>query len=381
MQPTKIGSRKFEVSCCGCAACVQRCPKGAISLYDNGEGFLYPRVDESKCVGRGICEQICPALREVELPSALWRLKLFAACSREEALRLQSSSGGIFSVLAGKFIENGGVVFGVRWDSSARKAAHDYAETLERARLFAGSKYVQSEIGSAYLHVQKFLKAGRRVLFSGTPCQITGLKRFLAKEYDNLFLVDIVCHGVPSPGVLQQYLAETFPEAGPLTVKFRDKTKGWKNFSLAVYGTEAEPLLRESMKNSLYLRGFLSDLYLRASCASCSMAFKLNADITLADYWNVSALIPEWDDDRGVSAVLIATAKGMALFETITDRIKIKETAPDKFLMANRNVLFPSPQHPRRNAFFKAFSARKGALRALTDAHLRWPRIAYSFGS
>lgn len=196
---------KDKSACCGCAACVQICSKQCISLDEDKEGFLYPTVNRNLCIECGKCEAVCIELHSFEVHEPL---KFFAAQHFDESVRAASSSGGIFTLLAETVINDGGVVFGARFDSDW-SVVHDFTETHEGLQAFRGSKYLQSRIGNTYRQAGKFLKAGRKVLFSGTPCQIAGLKRYLHKNYENLLAVDFVCHGVPSPLVWKKYLEET----------------------------------------------------------------------------------------------------------------------------------------------------------------------------
>lgn len=190
--------------CCGCEACAQRCPKQCIAMHADAEGFLYPRINTAACIDCGLCEQVCPVLRPAapRTPTAV-----YAAKNPDERIRMESSSGGVFTLLAERTIRAGGVVFGARFDE-AWEVVHDSTETIEGLAAFRGSKYVQSRIGTSFARAEEFLKQGRQVLFTGTPCQIAGLNRFLRRSYDNLLTVDVVCHGVPSPLVWRRYLDE-----------------------------------------------------------------------------------------------------------------------------------------------------------------------------
>lgn len=236
--------------CCGCAACVQRCPKHCISMKEDSEGFLYPAVDESMCIDCGLCEKVCPIINH---PEKLPVKEVLAVKNRNEVERMASSSGGVFIALAKTTIEKGGVVFGAVFDENW-EVMHTYAETLDEVKPMMGSKYLQSRIGNSFRNAEKFLKEGREVLFTGTPCQVTGLHNYLRKDYPNLLSVDFLCHGVPSPGVWRKYLDEEFHfsarrAAGKNTVlssslksvpvitgiEFRDKTlNGWKKYSFVV---------------------------------------------------------------------------------------------------------------------------------------------------
>ena len=193
---------KEKNNCCGCSACVQICPKQCISMAADNEGFLYPQVNSAICIDCGLCEKVCPVINQ---SAPREPLVVYAAKNNNEDIRLKSSSGGIFTLLAEKVIEEGGVVFGAKFDADWN-VVHDYTETIEGLAAFRGSKYVQSIIGDNFKTAKQFLNNGRKVLFSGTPCQIAGLKKYLRKEYDNLLTVDVVCHGVPSPMVWRDYL-------------------------------------------------------------------------------------------------------------------------------------------------------------------------------
>lgn len=240
--------------CCGCMACVQRCPKHCISMKEDKEGFLYPVVDENICIDCGLCEKVCPWLNHSKPISPI---EVLAVKNCNEAERMASSSGGVFIALAKEVLSQGGIVFGAIFDENW-EVKHTYAETLEDVKPMMGSKYLQSRIGNCYQEAEKFLKEGRQVLFTGTPCQITGLHRFLRKTYPNLLSVDILCHGVPSPGVWRKYLNEEFTLSTqrmvdekenilssalnttiPIitSIEFRDKKlNGWKQFNFVVRG-------------------------------------------------------------------------------------------------------------------------------------------------
>ena len=331
--------------CCGCAACVQRCPKHCISMKEDNEGFLYPVVDESICIDCGLCEKVCPINNH---PEKLPVKEVLAVKNRNEAERMASSSGGAFIALAKKTIEKGGVVFGAVFDENW-EVMHTYAETLNEVKPMMGSKYLQSRIGNSFRDVEKFLKEGREVLFTGTPCQVTGLHNYLRKDYPNLLSVDFLCHGVPSPGVWRKYLDEEFhlsarrAAAGKNTVlssslksvpvitgiEFRDKTlNGWKKYSFVVRGQSASKadknsvLLSDIHKVNPYMRGFLSNVYLRPSCYQCKCKNGVSlSDLTIADFWGIDQLMPDFDDDKGVGLVLLNTNRGVRAFDCLNMEI------------------------------------------------------------
>lgn len=214
---------------------MQRCPKHCIHLVEDKEGYRYPRVDKATCVNCGLCEKVCPIINENEQQEPI---EVLAAKNPDEQQRLAGSSGGVFFEIGRNIINNGGVVFGARFDENWN-VIHSYAEDIEGLNAFLGSKYVQSHIGDSYKKAESFLKCDRQVLFSGTPCQIAGLQCFLRKKYDNLLLVDVVCHGVPSSMPWQKFLDEAIRPQNMsseelrkqiTSVSFRCKEKGWLKF-------------------------------------------------------------------------------------------------------------------------------------------------------
>ena len=293
---------KDKFQCCGCAACVQRCPKQCISLKEDKEGFLYPSVDKNACIDCGLCEKVCPIINQNDPREPL---KVYAAKHKDDEIRMKSSSGGIFTLLAEQIIDEGGVVFGARFDEYW-EVMHDYTETKEGLALFRGSKYVQSRIGNTYLKAENFLKQGRKVMFTGTPCQIAGLKRYLRKRYDNLLAVDFVCHGVPSPKVWRTYLKEITNNHyhSIKHINFRDKRTGWKNYSVSITCTSGTSIQSLYFEN-IFMKGFLFDFYLRPSCYQCvCKVARSGADITMGDFWGIDKIRPNWDDDKGCGLVL-----------------------------------------------------------------------------
>ena len=378
----KITSKKH---CCGCYSCVQRCPKQCIAMREDEEGFLYPKVDESVCIDCGLCEKVCPVINQ---DAGQEPLEVLAAKNPNEEIRKESSSGGIFTMLAESVIDGGGVVYGVCFDERW-EVVHQSAETKVDIAKFRGSKYVQSKVQNTYKEAEIQLKAGRKVLYSGTPCQIAGLKRFLRKDYDNLLTVDFICHGVPSPGVFRTYLRDelkrmTARQGGgrntvllpciPLvtesdgfdckglkikSISFRDKRNGWKKFGFALALSESSDegensvlLSYSPLNKNLFLRGFLRDLYLRPSCYACpTKHLKSGSDITLGDWWGIGSLKPEIDDDRGVSAVTINTEKGQTALHNLKAEL---HEMPYEALMTYNPALVKSPAVPNnRGAFFE----------------------------
>lgn len=293
--------------CCGCSACQIVCPKRCIKMEPDIEGFLYPCVNMELCIECGLCEQVCPELNESEAKKPL---KTYAATNPDEEIRLKSSSGGMFSLLSERIILQDGVVFGACFDRDFT-VRHDYTETIDGLAAFRGSKYLQSMVKRQFLKTRQFLEEGRKVLFSGTPCQISGLKRYLRKDYDNLIAIDFICHGVPSPAVWKKYLATH--HSNPGKVNFRDKRNGWKQYGVAIVSTDGSEEFTCCQENR-YMQMFLSDLNLRPSCYACPAKGGMSmSDITLGDFWGIEKINPDIDDDKGLSLVLIHTDKGDSL--------------------------------------------------------------------
>lgn len=340
--------------CCGCGACAQACQHNCILMKEDDEGFSYPYIEESKCINCGLCKKTCPfnsCLQEV-IP-----LISFAAINVNSQERAQSSSGGIFSLIADTIIKQKGIVFGAKFDKDWL-VCHTSVESLEELNTLRGSKYLQSRIGEEYRHAEVELKKGRKVLFCGTPCQISGLKHYLQKDYDNLITVDFVCHGVPSPKLWQWYLNHIPSIRSSIItgVCFRDKTNGWSNYEIRIDHSDvsvndayAVPFWSDS-----YMKAFLSNLSLRPSCYSCKVKCgRSHSDITLGDFWGVEKVAPSYYDDKGTSLVLANTLKAMELLEN--DSIKKSKVG---FLEAIANNSYwerSVDKNENRALFFKLY--------------------------
>ncbi len=301
--------------CCGCSACVQACPKHCIKLTEDSEGFFYPSVDNDLCARCEICGKVCPMPRT---NAPLKPFATYATTNPDEYVRSQSSSGGIFSLLAEYVIGQGGVVFGAEFNGDW-EVVHSYTESVEGLAKFRGSKYVQSQIGTSFLDAERFLKAGRQVLFSGTPCQMAGLKGYLRKDYENLLTIDCVCHGVPSPGIFREYLSMESNGRSISRINFRNKTTGWKNYSvtLSFMGKDTFTTSREHGEDR-FMQGFLRNLYLRPSCYDCHFRDgRSGSDITLGDFWGIDKIRPELDDDKGLSLVIASSRRADDLLKAL----------------------------------------------------------------
>lgn len=341
---------KNKKDCCGCHACVSVCPKHCISMQTDEEGFLYPLPDLNVCIHCNRCDRVCPVIHpgEPRLP-----IKVYAAKNKQREIRLESSSGGVFSLLAEEIIQRGGVVFGAKYNDHWN-VVHAWTDTLEGMAAFRGAKYVQSVIGNTYQETRSFLKQGRWVLFSGTPCQIKGLLNFLGRAYEKLVTVDIVCHGIPSPLVWQTYLKSINPDSGKITMlSMRDKTDGWKQYRMLIQ-TDSRLLYFGKAARNLYSQGYLADLYLRPSCHACpSKKGRSQSDCTLGDFWGIRNYFPEMDDNRGVSLVLVNSLRGLNFFQGLD--VSYKEATYEQSLQENPCLEQSVPCPTFREEFWNCF--------------------------
>lgn len=311
-------------NCCGCGACINICPKQCISFKEDNEGFLYPSVDAKDCINCNLCNRVCPYN---DIPTKRMPVTIYAAKHKDDDIRLNSSSGGIFTSLAEKVINQGGIVFGAQFDKNWN-VIHSYTDNIIELSKYRGSKYVQSNTLFTYQEAKSFLDKNKLVLYSGTPCQILGLKKFLRKEYSNLITVDFVCHGVPSPKVWQLYINNITLNSTIKDIKFRNKEKGWRNYTLYIKTNNTEFKYSMDDNQSSYMKGFLNELYLRPSCHNCiAKGFTSGSDFTIADYWWIHNIKPEIDDNKGISLVYINSIKGKSLFNGLNiEKIETNNT-------------------------------------------------------
>lgn len=341
--------------CSSCGACANICARGAITMQLDKEGFYRPIIDESICSKCGACERVCPWLKNVSNPNEKSESpKTIAAYAKDERVRLESSSGGIFSVLAERVLDDGGVVIGVAQVAPTR-FEHIVVEKKVDLSRFRGSKYVQANPGIIYKQVRTFLIEGRNVLFSGTPCQVAALYSVLGqKNFDNLWTIDIVCHGTPSVKLFEK-LAENISKVQNSTLvstEFRDKLTGWKAYSVSQRFDNGKKI-SEPYGQSDYMRLFLSRICQNKSCPDCKYR-KLPriADITLGDYWGVANYHPEMDDDKGTSVVLLNTNHGEDLFAKVSDDIKQCNSVLENAIAGNPCIVRSCKENFRRSDFF-----------------------------
>ncbi|NGU73150.1 4Fe-4S dicluster domain-containing protein [Clostridium perfringens] len=337
--------------CCGCAACKQICPKKCIEMKYDEEGFEYPVVNILSCIDCGLCESVCP-IKSFDKKSE--SVESYVAYSKDLKTRVKSSSGAIFSLCAEYVLKNNGIVFGAIFDSEFM-VHHVYIDSIENLKYLQGSKYLQSRIENTYQETERFLKEGKEVLYSGTACQIAGLKKYLKKEYSNLYTIDVLCHGVPSPKVWKKYLDEEVKKSNNNISKvfFRNKTTGWKQYSVYFEYTDGTQIMESNIKND-YMRLFLKDICLRPSCYDCKFkSLDRPSDITLGDSWGIENIMPEMDDDKGTSVILIHSKNGKKMFEKINKNMIFKSGDVDSILPPNADSRKSVAVHPKRDLFFE----------------------------
>lgn len=351
--------------CCGCSACGQVCPTGSISMVEDREGFLYPAVSLDTCTRCGLCERVCPVVNRYD-PSAA--PKAFAVRNTDEATRMASSSGGVFSALAGQVFKSGGNVCGAVYDYGCDCVRHICTDDVAALPMLRGSKYIQSVCGDCFSEVRARLLGGTSVMFCGTPCQVAGLRHYLRRDYDNLLLVEVICHGVPSAKVWRGHLKgliRRWAKCGGTDspelkdVSFRSKRRlGWKDYciELTVDGGDdgsGEVIYSAKSMDDMFMKGFMKNLYLRPSCYDCpARSGRSRSDITLGDFWGVWNTHPELDDDKGTGLAIVHTEKGLHALNTAG--LEMKEVPLEQSLEMNP-LYISSVSRPakEREAFFR----------------------------
>lgn len=349
---------KDKKECCGCTACQNICPVRCIEMVEDIEGFLYPEIDEEKCIHCHKCEIVCP-IRNKENISGV--TETYIGYIKNEEIRRRSSSGGIFTALAEWMLEQGGVVIGAAFDESFQ-VHHIVVEIKEELEKLRGSKYVQSNLKSIYPTVKQYLQDGRKVMFSGTACQIAGLKKYLKNEnVEQLYTVDVLCHGVPSPKVWRMYLADKVKTYSSQIVRInlRDKKNGWNNYSVCIQFDNRKEYCNPFFQDQ-YTKMFLDNLDLRPSCYDCKFkCFPRMSDITIGDCWGIESIKPEMDDNNGTSVIIINSYKGKMLFDNLKNYLFFAESDIDLVLPKHSESRYPVSEHQNRKNYIQALYEEK----------------------
>lgn len=340
--------------CVGCTSCEHVCPKNAIKMISNSEGFLYPNIYNEKCIDCGLCIKKCPTQNhKLHNP-----IKAIGLKNKDTDRIMQSASGGASDVIAQHIVSMGGVVFGAAYDESL-KVKHILVDNENDLYKIQSSKYVQSDLNNCYKMSRVELEKGRKVLFTGTPCQIAGLYSYLGKEYDNLYTIDLICHGVPSPLFLEKYFMYMSNKLGePVqSYNFRSKKKrGWgTNYTLNTKSKEQNGILMLTQ----YGKSFMDGNCYRESCYQCNYAnIKRCSDITIGDFWGIMKVNPDFYSDKGVSSVLLNTQKGKELIEQISSKIDICECTIDDVVIKQGNLIKPTERSSERNNFYDEIDSK-----------------------
>lgn len=344
--------KQKNLKCSGCTACFAICPKDAITMQADLEGFKYPVIDKNKCIDCGLCYNVCPLDK---MCGNLEGDKTSFACSaKDENFAKQSSSGGVFAILANMYIKEQAVIYGAAFDDNWN-VCHIRADKKDELKRLYTSKYVQSDIGNTFRQVKSDLDNGKKVLFAGAPCQVAGLKSYLQKDYLNLLSVDFICHGVPSPLVWQRYIIAMEKKLNNkiTEISFRDKKDGWKNYYFKL-STANGDVFYEKHGENIYMKGFLKDLYLRPSCYDCKFKTLHRAsDITLADFWGIEKIIPEINVEKGVSLCWASSEKGKRVLADVLKQTDYYEVKLREAIKHNSSAIKSVEMHKNRDKFFE----------------------------
>lgn len=351
--------------CCGCTACVTACPAQCIVMRRDREGFDYPVINSPDlCLGCGKCEKVCPVLSPMEKAEPS---EVFAA--RSQAFIDGSSSGGVFPALAEAVLADGGVVFGAVVNEDMT-VGHVEAYDMAGVEKMRGSKYVQSDLYASYEDVRYWLQEGRKVLFTGTPCQVAGLHKYLGRPYDGLVTVDVLCHGAPSPGLWEKYVKALEHRHGAKMeyVRFKDKSDSWRHYSFTTSFGSCQYV------DDPYMALFVQDMTLRPSCYKCAMRDgRSGSDIMLSDLWSVQVSAPEMSDDKGVSGVYVYTEKGRQLMAAIASKVDVKSVDMELARLDNGGFNDPFGMPEKREEFFKGVHSTGDLIKHMKAYVVRKP--------
>lgn len=348
--------------CTLCGSCYNACPVDAISFKTPYLDFLYPAIDNSRCVGCDRCEKSCPILADKQEPESGYPIA-FAARSRDEEARRKSSSGGVFYELASKILSEGGYICGAVFDDHFH-VKHIVSNTQKDLYRMMGSKYAQSDMGMCFRQIKTLLDEGKNVLFTGCPCQVAGLRTYIGRKHPNLLLVELICHGIPSDQMLQTYIGMQEKKYGSRLkeMEFRNKEKGWHNSSVRME-FENGRVHSEPMTFDTYMQGYFRGVTLKESCFSCQFrGFKSGSDLTIGDLWGAEISIPDMDDNNGLSAVIVNSEKGTLFLNR--SKIIRRQFEIDKILKYNQSLLTSFDEGVQRTAFY-AYTEKYDLERAI----------------
>lgn len=339
-------------SCVGCSSCALSCPKNCIEMHNDKYGFSHPKIiNAQECINCKLCEQSCPIVNKRNLDDK--ETIALAAFTRDEEIRKESSSGGIFTEIAKYVLLNNGVVFGAAYSNNWH-VEHIEVKEVGNLNKLRGAKYSESRLGNTYDRIKKYLNKDILVLFSGTPCQAAGLKSFLKRDYSNLICIDFICHGIPSPVAWSNYIQERMKLDGvnhkPISINQRSKITGWSNYNYSCVIEYENNLKYQSLSGSdMYMKLFCNDYILRESCANCHFkGFDRCSDITLGDFWGIWNIDAKMDDNKGTSLIMLHSDKSKDLITNISDKIVLKEVSLEDASRENPAILYSSKEKYER---------------------------------
>jgi len=351
-------------NCTGCFACFSICPKKCIIMSEDDLGFIYPIIDEKKCIKCGLCDNVCPSIYHVNLNKPK---TVYASWNINHNIRKDSTSGGVASAFYNYIIKEGGICYGVVFDSEYR-AVFKRAKTFDELTDFKGSKYVHAYINDAFKEAKSDLNSGRLVLFIGTPCQIAGLKKYLGKDYANLYSIDIVCHGVPSQKMLRENIESYTNLKGINKISFRNED----GYRFKVYKND-KLVINKFYLEDLYLRGFMNELIQRDNCYKCYYAKSDRcSDITIGDYWGLgskSSYPFKQNISDGVSLLIPSTNKGSDLIHECGFQLFLEQRTIEEAISGNSQLNTPITEHKNREKFlidFRVYGFKIAAEKALS---------------
>lgn len=371
--------------CCGCGACAAICPKRCIEMQEDEEGFLYPHVCVEECISCECCIKVCPSLLSNKKDSGqkVYKPVAVGGSHKNEAILKKSTSGGAFTLFANEIIKHGGMVYGCTLDKDLMPV-HAGVWTVEDIDKLRGAKYVQSLLGDIFSDVKKTLNEGKEVLFTGTPCECASLDTYLGETYENLYLCDFVCHGVPSRGIFRSWkdYQERRYHDKIVNIMFRNKDLGWNSKGSRLQKGVKVVFRRTNKQHILalfdtYINGFLENVYLRPSCYFCAFkGARMHSDITIADFWGVNKVNKALYNHKGTSLIILNTPKGAKLFESVKGEFEHKICMKNEALSHNKSYFESAKPHPKREQFFAEY--RKKGIEYVIKKYLTpWRCIEY----
>lgn len=342
-------------NCCGCTACESICPTKAIKMIPDKEGFLYPQVNQELCISCECCRKVCPFQNKININDKLVEPLIYAVKQKDFNTRMQSTSGGVYTAISNYTLDKSGSVFGVKFDEDF-KVVHSKAMDKNERDRFRGSKYIQSNLKDIFIQIQNELKFDKSVFFTGTGCQVAGLRKFLMDtntNIDELITNDIICHGTPSPLLWDDYLKFIQKKNKLKSYTFRNKEKGWHGYNVKAEYKNGKYRINSTDLN-VYVSLFSSNLILRPSCYNCKFAnLNRTSDIMIGDFWGIEKTMPEIDDDKGISLVLVNTVKGKEVFDSVKSSIDTWKSNTKDCLQPN--LIEPTKKPPKRELFWQDY--------------------------